>query len=380
MVVGFMFGFFGMGIQVFAIENPLGVPNNKFGVHILFASELSEAARLVNSNGGDWGYITIPIQATDKNLIKWQKFMDDSRSLHLIPIIRLATENYYFNTKVWRKPDETDILDFANFLDSLDWPTQNRYVVIFNEVNRSDEWGQEFSPAEYAKILQYAVMVFKSKQSDFFIISAGLDNASANIPKESMDEYKFMLGMNDAVPGIFNQIDGLGSHSYPNPGFSQPASVLTPKSISSFKYEKDLVGNLSGKSLPVFITETGWSLNMVSESKVASYYEEAFASVWNDEAIVAVTPFLLRAGAGPFVQFSLINSLGGPTLGYKAIDKIQKVKGAPKLSENNITDNIDKPQKNLLPTKNFLDNLTIEKDSFVQLKTVKTILKWFIQP
>lgn len=360
-------------------EEPLASPNNKFGVHILFPSELEDAARLVNSSGGDWGYVTIPIQAADKNLVKWQKFMDDARNLHLIPIIRIATGNYYFNTKVWRKPEETDVLDFANFLNSLDWPTKNRYVVIFNEVNRSDEWEQDLNPEEYAKILQYAVSAFKSKSEDFFIISAGLDNASANVQRESMDEYKFMTEMNNAVPGIFDQIDALGSHSYPNPAFSQPPSVVTPKSISSFKYEKDLAWNLSNKNLPVFITETGWSLDMVNESKIASYYEEAFQSVWKEDMIIAVTPFLLMAGVGPYTQFSLISNSGFPTLGYKALEKMQKIKGNPKLSEKNIIIGKDHAQKNLIPTKNFLDDLTTKKDSFIQLKTVKTILKWLIK-
>src|ERR1035437_3215886 len=63
----------------FAYYDPTSKPNNIVGIHILFPSELSEAARLVNSTGGDWGYVTIPIQASDKNLIKWQGFMDDAR-------------------------------------------------------------------------------------------------------------------------------------------------------------------------------------------------------------------------------------------------------------------------------------------------------------
>src|SRR5258708_5905711 len=37
----------------YAIENPLTTPNNKFGIHILFPNELSDAAQLVNSSGGD---------------------------------------------------------------------------------------------------------------------------------------------------------------------------------------------------------------------------------------------------------------------------------------------------------------------------------------
>ena len=109
----------------FAIENPLSSPNNKIGVHILFASEINKAAELVNSNGGDWGYVVIPIQSGDRDLEKWQKFMNDARKLHVIPIIRLATEGDYFNTSVWRKPSEEDVLDFANFLNSLEWPVKN---------------------------------------------------------------------------------------------------------------------------------------------------------------------------------------------------------------------------------------------------------------
>src|SRR3989344_4058519 len=114
----------------FAVYDPISVPNNKFGIHILYPSEISKASELVNSSNGDWGYITVPIQAGDKDLLKWQKFMDDSKSLHLIPIIRLATEGDYFNTKVWRKPNLSDVLDFSNFLSSLNWPTKNRYIIV----------------------------------------------------------------------------------------------------------------------------------------------------------------------------------------------------------------------------------------------------------
>lgn len=372
--------FFSSSYSVYAIVDPLSVQNNKFGVHILFPSELDAAARLVNSNGGDWGYATIPIQAADKNLVKWQKFMDAARTFHVIPIIRLATENYYFNTATWRKPNDADVLDFANFLNSLDWPTKNRYVVIFNEVNRSDEWGEDPNPAKYAEILQYAVETFKSKNKDFFIISAGLDNASANMAKQSMDEYAFLQEMNNAVPGIFNQIDALASHSYPNPGFSQPPSIATTKSITSFKYEKSLAEQFSNKNLRVFITETGWSQDKVKEANIASYYKEAFNSVWNEENIVAVTPFLLRAGMGPFAQFSLINNSGSSTLAYMAIEKLQKVQGSPELSKEYILNKVGKPQKNLLPTRVFLDESIQEKTSLIQLKTVKTILKWILNP
>src|SRR6185503_18523404 len=120
------------------------------------------------------------IQAGDKDVDKWQDFLNQCAKLHVIPILRLATEGDYFNTAVWRKPTSLDVLDFANFLTDLTWPTKNRYIIVFNEVNRGDEWGGQPNAGEYADILSYAVTVFKSKSPDFFIISAGLDNAAAN--------------------------------------------------------------------------------------------------------------------------------------------------------------------------------------------------------
>src|SRR5437868_13182611 len=87
----------------YAITDPLQMPNNIFGVHILFPAELDNAAKIINSNGGDWGYVTIPIQSGDKSINKWQEFMNHAKELHIIPILRLATEGDYFNTSVWRK-------------------------------------------------------------------------------------------------------------------------------------------------------------------------------------------------------------------------------------------------------------------------------------
>src|SRR3972149_8180571 len=78
---------------VFAIVDPLSVPNNKFGIHIIQATpdEYSPAATLVNTNG-DWGYITVLVESKDRNHNKWQEFFNDLRRRHLIPLVRLATQ------------------------------------------------------------------------------------------------------------------------------------------------------------------------------------------------------------------------------------------------------------------------------------------------
>ncbi|MDE2025903.1 MAG: hypothetical protein KGJ07_05395 [Patescibacteria group bacterium] len=316
---------------VLAVTDPRSLPNNKFGVHILFPSELEDAAKIVNGNGGDWGYVTIPIQAGDKDIRKWQAFMDEARQLHVIPIMRLATEGDYFVTGTWRKPTYDDILDFANFLNSLTWPTKNRYIIVFNEVNRGDEWAGQADPAEYADLLSYAVTIFKSTNPDFFIISAGLDNAAAN-SDTSYNEYTFLSQMDREIPGIFNQVDGLGSHSYPNPAFSEPPSILNSESIDSFYYERELAFRLSGKDLPVFITETGWSKGEISADIIAKYFHTAFTSVWNDPNVVAVTPFLLEAGGGPFLNFSLLSPSLTDTPLSTELKNEPKTKGQPELT------------------------------------------------
>ena len=359
--------------KAYAIEDPKATQNNKFGVHILFSSELGDAAKLVNSSGGDWGYVTIPIQAGDKDLDKWQEFMDNAKRLHIIPIIRLSTEGDYFTTNVWRKPNFADVLDFANFLNSLEWPTVNRYVVIFNETNRADEWGGEANASEYANVLTYAVEAFKSKDNDFFIISAGLDNASL------YNQYTFMQEMYMAVPKVFREIDGIGSHSYPNPGFEQPPWVLTTKSISSFIYEKRLADLLANKKLPVFITETGWSSDKISKTKIGNYFAEAFDSVWSSDNVVAVTPFLFNAGAGTFAQFSLIDKNGEKNDIYNAIKDIPKAKGSPKLSHLKNTDN-QNSNEIILPTKDFsnfkkFDNTAVKNKVNTAVEFVRWILR-----
>ncbi len=333
-----------------ASYDPLSVPNNKVGVHILFPAEIEDASRLVNSNDGDWGYVTIPIQAGDRDIKKWQEFMDKCKKLHINPLIRLATQGDYFNKASWQKPTEEDIVDFSNFLNSLEWPTKNRYVIVYNEVNRSDEWAGEANPSEYAEILSYAVTVFKSKNQDFFIISGGMDNASIT-SNGTYNQFDFFRLMNQAVPGIFNQIDGYSSHSYPNPAFSSPPDANTPRSISSFKYELDEISRFSNKNLPVFITETGWSQEEISKVVVGNYFKEAFENVWNDSRIVAVTPFILTAGPGSFEKFSLTNGGSEKNEVYKAIESISKTNGSPKI--NPIKKVLGEKEEEKLPIKDF---------------------------
>ncbi len=302
--------------------------NNRFGVHILDPGELEKAAQLVNSNGGDWGYITIPIRANDKDLKKWQSFMDDARRYHLIPIVRIASTPL---GDIWQKPVPDDIIDFSNFLNDLSWPTKARYVAVFNEPNRHNEWGGKVNPEEYGYLLEFAIDRFKSLNSDFVILPGALD-ASVPDSKTSMSEYRFLSRLFAKNPTLASKITAINSHSYPNPAYSGSPSETHAKSIRSFVHEANFFRRYIARRLEIFITETGWQDQSIPQNTIGNFYKDAFTKAWSDDRIQAVTPFLLHAASGDFKQFSLTYPDGNFTASAKAIMGLNKAKGDPELA------------------------------------------------
>lgn len=317
--------------QVLAIYDPLSVSNNKYGIHILETTEIEKASQFVNSSGGRWGYVTIPIRANDRDLEKWTRFMEDCRKYTVIPILRIAS---FPVGGQWAAPNEYDLIDFANFLDELPWPTRNRYIVVYNEPNHQGEWGGFVNPIEYAKILGQALEVFHKKNPDFFVIAAGLD-ASAPNGVGSMQAYVYQKAMHQAWPGIFNQVDGLAFHAYGNPGFSTPPNIFNRVNVVSYRYELNNLASFSGPEVmqkPIFITESGWVWN--SQAKSQSWLKRSFENIWVDKNIVAITPFILSAQDGPFTDFSFTDKNGEFLPFALEIMNIPKVEGKPQVSEN----------------------------------------------
>jgi hypothetical protein len=241
---------------------------------------------------------------------------------------------------------------------------------VFNEVNRADEWNGEANPSDYAQILLYAKEIFNSKNEDFFIINSGMDNA-ASTNNGSYSQYDYFIQMNDAVPGIFDKIDGFSSHSYPNPAFTQPPNVDTPQSITSFNYELETINQITEKDLPVFITETGWDQSIIPDAVVGEYFKEAFDTVWNSEKIVAITPFLLNSGPGPFEKFSMLKTDGSKNQVFTSIQSIKKTQGKPEINNNK---NISEKSTENLPVISFPD----EEDN--EGKELKFFVKWLLFP
>lgn len=320
---------------VSAIYAPTSVDNNKFGIHIADLNDISDTQPLVDSSGGDWGYVTLVASDNDRDSGRWQRIFDQMRRLHLIPIVRIAT---HVEKDAWAKPDPVHFDELVSFFNGLNWPIQNKYIVLYNEPNHANEWGNSIDPEEYASDFVLLAQKFKSASDDFFVLPAGLD-ASAASDGQSLDEAEYLRRMVEAKPEILNLMDGWTSHSYPNPGFTASPYNTGRGSLWTFSWELSLLQELGEtKNLPVFIAETGWMHNRgkypkpygLSPDTVGNYLKIAAQTVWSDQRIVAVTPFVFSYQDVPFDTFSW-KQLGnnGYYSQYDAYQSIGKINGKP---------------------------------------------------
>lgn len=315
--------------------------NNIYGIHLAQPDfkALEEARNLVNSTGGDWGYVTLVIQENDRSKEKWQAVFDKMRELHLIPIIRLATSPLGEN---WRRPEVSDAKDWVEFLDSLNWVIKERYIVLFNEPNHGSEWGGEVDEKSYFEVVLAFSKALKEKNKDFFVMMAGFDASAPSWPPGMEDEEKFLRKISSLkFINIFDYIDGWVSHSYPNPDFSGSPYDFGRGTVRTYQWEMNLLKNLGlKKNLPVFITETGWkksqnskgkSQKLITEDLAASYFQIAFQEVWSqDSQVKAVTPFILDYQGAPFLEFSWKKYQQDDFYKqYFAVQSLSKIKGAP---------------------------------------------------
>lgn len=333
--------------QTLASFEKVDHPNNKFGIHLAVISDedLQDAANLVNSRGGDWGYVTIVIGEKDRNREKWQTAFDKMRELHLIPIVRLATS---LEKDSWRRPTKQDAQAWADFLESLNWVTKNRYVVLFNEPNQAKEWGGKVDPEDYSKVVLEFAKKLKEKNPNFFIMLAGLDAAAPHNLPDFEDEELFLYKMFTSLPNwgqeLIGYLDGWASHSYPNHGFVGSPYDWGRNSIRTYLWETNLLGKFNIKnSLPIFITETGWphaeGLNynpkFFPQERVSENYRLYFNQLTTDPKVIAITPFIFNYQDGLFDHFSW-RKLGNQGFypQYETVRQISKTKGEPEQNQN----------------------------------------------
>lgn len=333
--------------QVMADHDMKNRPNNKYGMHIAVPDDgdIERVAQLVNSNGGDWGYITMVMHEDDRDQGKWQGVFDKLRELHLIPIIRIATKAEGSN---WRRPRKEEAEDWAAFLDSLNWVVKDRYISLFNEPNHGQEWGGAVMPEDYAEVAHTFAEALKKKNPDFFVMPAGFDVSAPAQPPSHQNSVVFMKALVDyeGAEKFNERFDGWASHSYPNPNFSASVYKRGRESITTYDWELSLLRSWGVKDLPVFIKETGWNGDVLSREQIAENYRIAFEEVWiPDERVRAVTPFILNYQGQPFLKFSWVKPGNNEFHEeYFSTQSMKKNGGSPSILENGLF-RLNLPQK-----------------------------------
>lgn len=290
------------------------------GIHILRPEELEEAKKLIaiDQNADTWHYVTVPITHEDmKDPVKWQKFFDTAKEQKVIPLVRLTTR---FEKDSWIVPNKKQVVEQITFLGELNWPTDKKHIIVFNEVNHAKEWGGTLDPAGYARILEFTSSWARSENKNFVILPAAMDLAAPN-GSQTLEAFNYLQQMKKENPDIFAYVDVWNSHSYPNPAFSAAPTGTAKNSMRGFKHELAFLKKETGKDYQVMITETGWENNAKTSRWLYSYYEYAVDHIWSDPQVLAVTPFILQGSPGPFSGFSFLDESGKPTKQYLALQE-----------------------------------------------------------
>lgn len=210
---------------------------------------------------------------------------------------------------------------FAAVVAALPRPSGSRlWLQIDNEVDLCYEWAcgtneggaRPFAQtaSEYAHMLIDVVAAVRALGDDFVLVGAaplapggcvacgccGAENCPADAG--GITGLQFMSAMMAAVPGVFNQVDFLATHSYPASGIGYGFNAPLADALPGLTYYQLELRTIN-RSVAVLVTETGWAtsapgLPACTEADKAAWTTGAYAQVWlNDTRVVGVMPFML---------------------------------------------------------------------------------------
>ncbi len=290
------------------------------GIHILAPGEISRANQLLSRGDDKDKFVTVPLTLKDlerKN--EWQHFLNEAHALKIRPIIRFTTR---FENGSWTVPTRIDVMRMTSFLSALDWHRPELTVILFNEPNHANEWGGNLDPEGFAKISAFAAQWVGTEAKDYTVLPAAMDLA-ADGNKNTMEAFAYWTRALAVEPTLLEHFDAWNSHSYPNPAFSASPDKTGKNSLRGYETELAFVKKYTQKDFPVYITETGWNQNLLSNQRLKDYFIKAYAKIWSsDTRIVAVTPFLLQGAPGTFAPFSFLDKDGNPTMAYEVYQDI----------------------------------------------------------
>lgn len=297
--------------------------NNIVGINVVRWTDppvLRATAELVNSNGGDWGYVTLLVGDDDRREpARLQRLLDESGRNRLTPILRIATQ-YDPQRKLWRRPSPYDAHLWRVAFAGLRWPTRLRYILVGNEPNLGHEWGGVVDPADYARYLNTWTRVL-AHDARYRIFNGALDASNDTLWPERMDEFEFIEGMRAAVPDVFERLHGWASSPY-------HFYWGTELRYTYRAYESELAA--IGREMPVIISEFH-PVYVDDPRHVAGWYATAFAHWQADPRVIAATPMFWNPEQDRFWMYAVspTGTVISPSPTYDLIRGLPKRAGSP---------------------------------------------------
>lgn len=329
---------------------------NRFGIGLVGPgnpSQLDLAATLV----GPGGHVKLIFAGVRPGMTaptaEWSSAVRDAYARDLVPVIRFSPD--WGDRRVRNQSDDGSGLRFtrlaAAYRDIVrglplraGWPL---YVEVHNEPNLCYEWQCDAGAfadhritmdriaAEYAALVRdVGVALHGIGDARIRVSSGGLApggvrwcacvgarDATAGEWEGGSTSLDFIRAMNAAVPMVFASVDAFGSHAYPASGRGYGFFPPYASAGVGLRYYNDELAAV-GRTLPVLITETGWSVQRDgggtnSRDDIAAWTRQAWQDVWLvDPNVRAVMPFMLQDAA--WENFAWVSSAGTPYPVYSA--------------------------------------------------------------
>jgi hypothetical protein len=301
--------------------------NNIVGINVARLTHdryVAAAGDLVNSNGGEWGWLTLTWTREDRDIghSEWlrDQLIDRCFQFRLHPIVRIST-HYDEGSGIWDRPTDDEPAKWRRFLEGGKWPSDVVYVIVGNEPNLGFEWGGEVDSASYARYLARFIDEFKNSPR-FRIVNAPMDASNHTEMPKMQDAIEFMHGMRAAVPDIFDRLSAWASNPYRVPSGGDGIR------FTHLAYRAEL--EAIGKQMPVLITESGL-METGSDAHTAEYFEQAYIDWAKDPLVVAATPLFWDPHKHDFWMFNpgIDGSVTKPSLTYERIFALPKRAGSP---------------------------------------------------
>ncbi len=340
-----------------------GPPPNRFGIGLVGpggTDQWNRAAELA----GRGGHIKLIFAGVDRGMTgpdgSWVTAVSECYARDLVPVIRMGPP--WGDRDLRSRSDDSSHKSYTQLAAAYaavvaglprrdGWPL---VIEVHNEPNLCYEWACDpgdapahadtpagwmhytDTAAEYASFLRDTTAAIHALgDSRIRVINGGLAPGGAVTCQCGGDGFtagitsrEFLSAMEAAVPGVHAALDGFASHSYPAQGEGWGFFVAYDQAGPGLHYYQTELDTL-GLDLPVYITETGWTVSEgASREEVSAWTVSAWDNDWLDgDGIVAVMPFMLQDAS--WNDFAWVDSGNQPYPVFDAVRSFRCGLGIP---------------------------------------------------